>query len=132
MVTAQIRVGPMVGASLLEHTDTSLTHGPLRDEVTLGRSWLLGAVLDAQLTEDDHLALEFTYGPYDHDMDRYCINSYSSLDGGWHWTCTTGDAVSRTSVYGVQYQRTFGRQSSRPFVGGGFGVKRYLVWAVRI
>jgi hypothetical protein len=122
LVSAQVRVGPMVGVSMLEWKDTSLSHGPLDDEVTLGRTWLLGAVVDMQLTSHQHLTFELAYGPYDNDVDRYCIYTFSQ-PAGCHREA--GNAVSRALLYGVQYVRTFGRRSWRPYVGGGFGVKQY-------
>jgi hypothetical protein len=114
-------VGAEVGYSMLELKDTSLSHGPLEDEVTLGRTWLLGAVVDVRFTDHDSLAFEFVYGPYDNDVDRYCISSFTSN------ACppVVGQSVSRALLYGMQYVRSFGRASWRPFVAGGFGVKRY-------
>lgn len=121
LVGAQVRVGAEVGYSMLERKDTSLTHGPLEDEVTLGRTWLIGAVVDVRFTEHDSLAFEFVYGPYDNDVDRYCIYSFTSN------ACpsSVGQSVSRALLYGMQYVRSFGRASWRPFMAGGFGVKRY-------
>lgn len=120
---ARVRGGPIVGYSLLERKDTSLSHGPLRDEVTLGRSWLLGGVVDVRLTGHDTLAVELLYGPYHNDVDRYCV-----------WNVSTSPQVCRPGVlmetthathFGVQYARHFGRGRWRPYAGGGIGVKRY-------
>jgi hypothetical protein len=121
LVEAQVRVGVVGGYSILETTDSSLTHGPLEDEVTLGRSWLLGPVVDVRFTSHDTLAFEFVYGPYTNDVDRYCIYNISSN------TCPPklGLSVSRAFQYGMQYRRSFGRAPWRPFVGGGFGATRY-------
>jgi len=123
VAAAQVHAGPIVGYSLLERKDTSLSHGPLRDEVTLGRSWLLGAVVDVRLTGHDALAVEFLYGPYHNDVDRYCI-----------WNMSTSPQVCKPAVlmqtthaihFGVQYARNFGRGRWRPYAGCGIGVKRY-------
>jgi hypothetical protein len=121
LVGAQVRVGAEVGYSMLDRKDTSLSHGPLEDEVTLGRTWLIGGVVDVRFTEHDSLAFEFVYGPYANDVDRYCIYSFSSN------ACqpVVGQSVSRALLYGMQYVRSFGGASWRPFVAGGFGVKRY-------
>jgi hypothetical protein len=121
--TAQVHAGPIVGYSLLERKDTSLSHGPLRDEVTLGRSWLLGGVVDVRLTGHDTLTVEFLYGPYHDDVDRYCV-----------WRVSVSPQVCEPAVlmetthashFGVQYARNFGRGRWRPYAGVGIGVKRY-------
>jgi hypothetical protein len=118
---AQVRVGPLGGYSLLEHVDTSLSHGPLEDAATVGRTWLLGAVLDAHLTGRDVLSAEFVWGPYHNDADHYCI---SNLTTG---ACTpeTMNQTSHAMIVGLQYLRILGRGSWRPYVGGGLGFKRY-------
>ena len=123
VVAAQVHAGPIVGYSLLERKDTSLSHGPLRDEVMLGRSWLLGGVVDVRLTGQDALAVEFLYGPYHNDVDRYCIWNVSTSPQG----CGPVVLTETTHVIhvGVQYARAFGRGRWRPYVGGGIGVKRY-------
>ncbi len=119
----RVRAGPIVGYSLLERKDTSLSHGPLRDEVTLGRSWLLGGVVDIRLTGHDALAVEFLYGPYQNDVDRYCV-----------WSVPTSPQVCEPAVlmetthaihFGIGYARNFGRGRWRPYAGFGIGVKRY-------
>jgi hypothetical protein len=121
--TARVSAGPVVGYSLLERKDTSLTHGALRDEVTLGRSWLLGGVVDVRVTRHDTLAVEFLYGPFHNDMDRSCV-----------WQVSTSPQVCDPAVlmetthathFGVQYARIFGRGHWRPYAGAGIGVKRY-------
>jgi hypothetical protein len=119
--TAQVRVGPLAGYSLLEHTDTSLTHGLLKDAASVGRTWLLGAVLDARLTPRDVVSAEFVWGPYHRDLDRYCITVLPTF------ACTPQvmNEASHALVADLQYARALGRSSWRPFVGGGFGLKRY-------
>jgi hypothetical protein len=121
--TARVSAGPIVGYSLLERKDTSLSHGALRDEVTLGRSWLLGGVVDVRITGHDTLAVEFLYGPYHNDVDRCCV-----------WNLSTSPHVCEPAVlmqtthathFGVQYARNFGRGRWRPYAGAGIGVKRY-------
>ena len=123
VAAAQVHAGPVVGYSLLERKDTSLSHGPLEDEVTLGRSWLLGGAVDVRLTGHDTLTAEFLYGPYHNDVDRYCIWNVSS----WPQVCEPAVLMETTHVIhvGVQYARTFGQGRWRPYVGGGIGMKRY-------
>jgi len=120
---ARVRAGPIVGYSLLERKDTSLSHGALRDEVTLGRSWLLGGVVDVRITGHDTLAVEFLYGPYHNDVDRYCIWHYSTSPQ----VCEPEVLMETTHAthFGVQYARNFGRRRWRPYAGVGIGVKRY-------
>lgn len=67
-----VRVGPTFGASLLERRDTSLTHGPLVDEITVGRSLLAGVTVDLSFTPHDRLAFEAMIGPYHNDVERSC------------------------------------------------------------
>jgi hypothetical protein len=110
-----------VGASVLEHRDTSLTHGPLRDEVTVGRTVLVGAAVDVQFTAHDHVGFEFLVGPYQNDVERSCIDR----GGGPACTLTPFKKVSRGFHYEMQYLRTFGDAAWRPFAGGGLGVKAY-------
>ena len=118
----QVSVGPTVGASLLEHRDTSLTHGPLVDEVTVGRTLLAGLVVNVQFTLHDHLFFEVVIGPYHNDVDRSCVNWSIGTSG-----CTPEPfrSVSRGMLYGMQYLRTFGSRRWQPFAGGGLGVKSY-------
>jgi hypothetical protein len=119
--SAQLRLGPVAGYSMLERTDTGLSHGPLRDAAAVGRTWLLGLVLDGRLTEDDIVSAEFVWGPYRNDRDRYCIENSLTFD------CAPQVAreTSHAFVAGLQYARMMGRSSWRPYVGGGFGLKRY-------
>lgn len=120
---AQVRLGPVAGFSLLERKDTSLSHGPLEDEVTLGRTWLVGGVVDAAFTVHDHLTFEFLYGPYHNDIDRFCI----SRSVGSSITCEpqVGMEAAHALLFGMQYARTFGASAWRPYVTGGIGAKRY-------
>ena len=123
VAAAQVHAGPVVAYSLLERKDTSLSHGPLRDEVTLGRSWLLGGVVDVRLAEHDTLAVEFLYGPYRNDEDRYCVWNVSR----WPQVCEPAVLMETTHAIhvGIQYARTFGRGRWWLYAGGGIGVKRY-------
>jgi hypothetical protein len=107
--------------SLLEHRDTSLSHGPLVDEVTVGRTVLVGAAVDVQFTAHDHLGFEFLIGPYRHDVERSCIN----FAVGPPCSLTPFKAVSYAFLYGLQYLRTFGDATWRPYAAGGLGVKAY-------
>ncbi len=118
--SAQVRLAPVAAFSLLQVKDTSLSHGPLRDEVTIGRTWLVGAAADVRFTEYDSLAFEVALGPYHNDVDRGCISRYPE------WNCSPSPftSVSHAVLYGMQYVRAFGRGSWRPFVGGGFGIKQ--------
>jgi hypothetical protein len=121
---AQVHAGPVVGYSLLERKDTSLSHGPLKDEVTLGRSWLLGGAVEVRLAEHDTLSAEFLYGPYHDDVDRYCI--VRVLPGSQE-RCEPGVQMETTHVVhaGVHYARSFGNGRWRPYAGGGIGLKQY-------
>ncbi len=118
---AQVRVGPLAGYSFLEHTDTSLSHGPLTDAATVGRTVVVGAVLDGRLTERDVVSAEFVWGPYRNDLDRYCISNLNTFE------CEpqVSSEVSHAFVVDLQYARIVGSSSWRPYVGGGFGFKRY-------
>jgi len=117
----QVRVGPLFGYSFLAETDTSLSHGPLDDEATVGRSWLVGGVLDARLTEHDVLSAEFSIGPYHDDVDRYTIVHGTTFDAQPFVAHQTSNAL----IVGLQYARIMGHGSWRPYVGGGLGFKRY-------
>jgi hypothetical protein len=118
---AQTRVGFLAGYSLVEQTDTSLSHGPLRDAATVGRTWVVGAVLDGRLTPRDVVSAEFVWGPYHNDMDRFCIQ------GGTTFECAPQviNEAAHAFVADLQYARLMGDSSWRPYVGGGFGLKRY-------
>jgi hypothetical protein len=117
----QIRMGPTFGASLLERRDTSLSHGPLRDEITVGRTLLAGGTLDVRFTGHDHLTVEFAIGPYHNDVERSCIERA----GLGPCELVPFRSVSRAILYGMQYLRTFGGGVWRPYVSGGAGVKAY-------
>lgn len=128
-VTAQVRVGPLFGASLLEHTDTSLSHGPLDDAASVGRTVLVGAVVDLRFTALDSVSAEVVIGPYRNDLDRYCISDSYARQCVPHTTNETSHAI----IVDLQYARALGGSSWRPYVGGGFGFKRYSFkddWAV--
>lgn len=120
----EIRIGPAVGLSLLEHRDASLTHGPLVDEITVGRSLLVGVTVDLAFTPHDRLAFDVMIGPYHNDVERSCINR---IGPGFSSPCTPEPfrSVSRGIVYGMQYLRTFGSRAWTPYVAGGLGVKIY-------
>jgi hypothetical protein len=114
----EVSVGPVAGYSLLEHVDTSLTHGRLRDEITLGRTWLVGAAIDLAPTPHDHVTFEFVYGPYHNDVERSCITNGATCE------LEPFNSVSASFLYGIQYLRSFGAAAWRPIVGGGFGIKQ--------
>jgi len=120
---AQVRVGPVLGYSVLERKDTSLSHGRLEDEVTLGRTVLVGAVVEARFTRHDALTGEFVYGPYHNDIDRYCIRSIDPT--GSVCTPQVGAQASSAILIGMQYMRSLGGGAWRPYLGGGIGIKRY-------
>lgn len=118
---AQVRIGPTIGFSLLERQDTSLTHGPLVDEVTVGRTLLAGVTVEVPFTVHDHLGFEIAIGPYHDDVERSCINRAPEPP----CTPVPFKSVSRAVLYGMQYLRTFGLRPWRPYVAGGIGVKAY-------
>lgn len=115
-----VRFGPIAGLSVLERKDTSLTHGPLVDEITLGRTPVVGGTVDVQFTPHDHLAAEILFGPYHHDVERSCVTTLFQ-----ECTPVPFRSVSRAVLYGMQYLRTFGDARVRPYVVGGIGVKQY-------
>ena len=117
----QVRIGPTIGASLLEHRDTSLTHGPLVDEITVGRTVLAGVTVDLRFTPHDRLAFEIVLGPYHNDVERSCI----TRAGQPPCTLAPFRSVSRGVLYGMYYVRTFGSRRWAPYVAGGLGVKAY-------
>ncbi len=119
---AQVRLGAVGGFSLLEQKDRSLTHGPLKDEVTLGRTWLAGALLDLAPTRNDRIGLEFLFGPYHNDVDRYCISRFTSQ--GVVCEPQVGTEAKHALLFGIEYAR-FGPGRWRPYLGGGIGAKRY-------
>ena len=115
-----VRLGLMGGASLLERKDTSLTHGPLTDEVTLGRSVLGGLAFELDFGRD-RLAFEGTYGPYHNDVDRSCIERVTGDQ------CVPEPLFSTSHVlfYGMHYRHLFGDGGWRPSLGLGIGGKKY-------
>jgi hypothetical protein len=118
---AQVRVGAAAGYSLLERKDTSGSWDWYQDEVTLGRSWLVGATIDVQFGDRDYLTFDGTYGPYDNDADRNCYKRYSDTA-----PCQIQDDLigSGTLSIGVQYLRSFGSGRWRPYLGGGGGIRQ--------
>ncbi len=118
---AQVRVGAAAGYSLLERTDTSQSGTWYRDEVTLGRSWLVGGTIDVQFGDSDYLTFDGSYGPYHNDTDRTCYQRYSDPA-----PCQLQDYMvgSGTLAVGVQYIRAFGSGRWRPYLGGGGGTKQ--------
>jgi len=118
---AQVRIGPTIGFSLLERQDTSLTHGPLVDEITVGRTVLVGLTVEVPFTVHDHLGFEVAIGPYHNDVERSCINRVPEPP----CTPVPFKSVSRAVLYGMQYLRTFGSRRWLPYVSGGIGVKTY-------
>jgi hypothetical protein len=118
---AQVRVGATAGYSLLERKDTSASEASFREEVTFGRSWLVGGTIDVQFGDDDYLTFDGTYGPYSNDVDRYCYTYRSDPT-----PCQLQDSAvgSGALAIGVQYVRAFGSRRWRPYVGGGGGIKQ--------
>jgi hypothetical protein len=121
LLAGEVRVGLIGGASVLERKDTSLTHGPLQDEITVGRTWLAGAAIDIRFTDHDSLAFEFVYGPYHRDVERSCMKNLAT----GRCDLEAFNAVSGAFLYGMQYARSFGQSAWRPFAGVGFGIKRW-------
>jgi len=118
---AELTVGALAGASVLERKDTSFSHGPLHDEVTLGRTILGGMVLGLRLEGRHEVALEIAGGPYSNDVERSCVRY-------WDGSCPPLmplTAASRAVLYGLHYRLLLqpGRKSA--FVGFGMGAKKY-------
>lgn len=115
-----VRVGPVAGLSMIERTDTSLTHGPLLDEITLGRTFIAGGALDVQFGSQDHLGVEILVGSYHNDVERSCVTTLFQ-----ECTPVPFRRVSRGLLYGMQYLRAFGHSRVRTYAAGGVGVKQY-------
>lgn len=126
---AQVRVGATASYSLLERQDTSGSGTWYRDEVTLGRSWLVGGTIDVQFGDSDYLTFDGTYGPYHNDTERNCYQRHSDPT-----PCQPQESVAGAGslAIGVHYVRTFGSGRWRPYLGGGGGIKntwyRYADW----
>jgi hypothetical protein len=119
VLAGDVRIGPTFGVSFIEHKDTSLTHGPLHDEVTVGPTVLAGVTVDFRLTPHDHVDAEFAIGPYHNDVERSCVSSITPC------TPTPFKSASHAMLYGMQYVRTFGARSWLPYLTAGVGVKSY-------
>jgi hypothetical protein len=117
---AEVNLGALVGASLLERKDTSFSHGPLEDEVTLGRTILGGVVLGLRLEGRHEVALEFVVGPYQNDVERSCVGIQGS-------SCqpVPFSASSHAVLYGLHYTFVFRPNRNSAFVGFGMGAKKY-------
>jgi hypothetical protein len=117
---AELNVGVLAGASVLERKDTSLSHGSLEDEVTLGRTILGGVVLGLRLEGRHEVALEIAGGPYSNDVERSCIR----IQGA---SCqpTPFTAASRAVLYGLHYTFMLQPHRKSAFVGLGMGAKKY-------
>jgi hypothetical protein len=119
----EMSIGVLAGAQLLEQKSTALSHGPLLDEVTLGRTLLAGISLDLQLEEQHHIAIEIAAGPYRNDMDRSCVafNPYGPCPPPRPYVVTR-----HAVLYGLHYSLALRKgRSISPFVGVGIGAKRY-------
>jgi hypothetical protein len=128
-------IGPTVGGSLLEQgPDTSFSHGPLYDEVLLGRTLLFGLVTGIRLGNQDEVDFEIAIGPYHGDLERYCIQSFTPAGP----TCKLEPfvSVSHGLLYGVQYVYRGGFRGQKgspssnkavwkPLLGAGLGFKTY-------
>lgn len=118
-----LSIGPTVGASLLQQgPDTSLSHGPLQDEVTVGRTALFGLVAGMSFHGQNAVSLEFVAGPYPNDAERYCIAEFWPT---YRCDMQTMPVVSHAFLYEARYTRSFGHGTWRPYVGGGAGFKTY-------
>lgn len=117
---AELSVGVLAGASVLERKDTSLSHASLNDEVTLGRTIVGGVALGLRLEGRHEVALEIAGGPYSNDVDRSCFRIQA-------FSCELMPfkAASRAVLYGLHY--TFMLQPDRKsaFIGLGIGAKKY-------
>jgi hypothetical protein len=121
---ADVSLGALGGGQLLESKSTGNSHGPLIDEVTLGRTLLAGILVDAGVDRRHHFTLELALGPYHNDVDRSCVVLHPG-------ECRRPPrpvfvATSHAFLYGLQYSFAFRRQGHRPFVGCGVGVKHYV------
>jgi hypothetical protein len=117
---AELTVGALVGASVLETKDTSLSHASLQDEVTLGRTILGGVVLGLRLEGRHEVALEIAGGPYSNDVERSCIWIQGPL-----CQLMPFKAASRAVLYGLHYTFMLQPHRKSAFVGLGMGAKKY-------
>ena len=117
--TADIRVGPTVGASLSKSSSPlSLLHRT--KEAFAGRTLLAGATVEVAFGARDRLSFDVALGPYHGDhLDSCGLYDQPSCQPERALT------ITRALQYGMQYHRTFGRGEWRPYLGGGLGVKRY-------
>ncbi len=115
---------PIVGVQLLQQKDTSFSHGPLHDEVTLGRTVLGGASLGVRVAHHE-MAVEVVVGPYHNDIDRYCISHYDYLTGRSDCGMVVGSSTRYAVLYGLHYTYALRDGSRRPFLGVGIGGKTY-------
>jgi hypothetical protein len=115
---AQVRVGAIAGYSLLARKDTSGSREWYQEEVTLGRSWLVGGTIDVQFGDSDYLTFDGVYGPYHGDAVRICYERYPNST-----PCELQDDITGagTLAVGVEYLRLFGNRRWRPYLGGGGG-----------
>ena len=119
---AELSVGAVVGAQLLETKSEGVSHGAVVDEVRFGRTWLGGLSLGLRMGTHHEAAVQVVAGPYRNDIDHYCIHTGSDL-----CSCRIGGGASTkyALLYDAQYsfRMRWGRMS--PFIGAGIGAKRY-------
>ncbi len=116
-----LSLGVLAGAQLLEQKTTEVSHGPLTDEITLGRTVLGGLFLDLAAGEGHHLTFEGAIGPYHNDVERVCY--YDE-----HAPCSSLQPIIATSYaihYGIHYSFVFKEAGASPFFGLGIGGKAY-------
>jgi hypothetical protein len=117
----EVSVSPILGASVLDQTGPGDSHGALRAEVTLGRTFLAGAGLAFESARGGLLAFEVLYGPYHGDAYHYCIS-----DGrGCEITPVSGYSTAHTLLLGLQYTHPLTPKPPQVFAGLGAGIKVY-------
>ena len=117
----EVSVSPILGASVLDQTEPGDSHGPLRAEVTLGRTFLAGAGLGFESARGGLLAFEVLYGPYHGDAYHYCISRGQGCEIG----PTSGYTTAHALLLGLQYTHPLTAKPPRVFAGVGAGIKVY-------
>lgn len=124
VAAADLSLAPVAGYQLLTHTSDGISHGPLNEEIFLGRSVVGGLGLDAAFGEGHHLRLEVQLGPYDGDFDRYCIERLTPAGR----FCDPQQLRDTRYALLAGGDYTFAKRTGgvRPVIGAGLGLKKYV------
>jgi hypothetical protein len=120
---ADVSLAPAAGYQLLTHTSDGISHGPLREQIFLGRSVVGGAGLDVGFGGHHHVRLEAQVGPYHGDFDRFCIERITTVG-----IFCDEDSLRDTRyalLAGADYTYVSRTDGVSPVLGAGVGFKRY-------